>query len=104
MKLVRWLYERFNWQVKLSGFEFPSQGNTESDEIGQRLTNVLLHIHLYPKALQSGFAREHDTMISAAASLGYITSITHDGYISRQWRITSMGLKYLEGEILDARY
>ncbi len=95
-KLVRWLYERLNWQVPISGFESQSRESTESDEIGKRLTEVLFAVHSYPQALQSDYARKEDTYIAAAASLGYITNITHDGYISRQWRITSIGLRYLE--------
>ena len=97
MKWVRWLYERLNWQVKLSGFEYLSLGSTESEALGLRLTEILSVIHHYPQSIQSNFARQEATLVAGAASVGYITSITHDGYLSRQWRITSMGLRYLEG-------
>lgn len=96
MKWVRWLYERLNWRVRISGFASQSQESSESDVIGQRLTDVLLQIHLNPRYLQSDWVRENVVFVAAAASMGYITNITHDGYISRQWRVTSMGLKYLE--------
>ena len=95
-KLVRWLYERLNWQVNILGSESPSQVNSESDEIGQRLTDIVFEIHMEPKAIQSDWARHNDAYVAAAASIGYITNITHDGYVSRRWRITSMGLTYLE--------
>ena len=98
MKWVRWLYERLNWQVNLSDSGYLLQGNTGSEVTGQKLTELLGKVHEYPQFLQSEWARRNDTLVAAAASVGYITSITHDGYLSRQWRITSMGLRYLEGD------
>lgn len=71
-------------------------GSTRSDEIGRGLTDVVEQVHAYPRSLQSNWARENDDLVAAAASLGYITNITHDGYISRSWRVTSMGLRYIE--------
>jgi hypothetical protein len=55
-----------------------------------------MQVHLFPRSLQSDWARRNDVFIAAAASVGYITNITQEGYITRQWRITSMGLRYLE--------
>lgn len=53
-----------------------------------------------PLGLQSNFARANDMDIAALASRGYITSISADGFPTRQWRLTPKGAFYVNLETM----
>lgn len=46
--------------------------------------------------MDSVFARKRIAYISAAASLGYITTLLDSGECGRQWWVTGAGLAYLQ--------
>lgn len=76
-------------------------GSTNSDTIGQRLTDVVQRAYSQPFSLQSDFARVNAFFVAAASSLGYITTRVaprslHYGHL---WRATKEGLRYLEKEL-----
>lgn len=56
---------------------------------------VCEEVNFKPLAIQSDWARQQGQWVSAAASLGLITTKGSDGF-GRQWRLTLVGNLFLE--------
>jgi hypothetical protein len=82
-------------------------GHTTSAATGPRLTDELFNrIDLVVRVvrygrltIQSDWARRCATEVSAAASLGLITTETPEGF-GRVWYVTGKGIDWLEGSEL----
>lgn len=46
--------------------------------------------------MQSNFAREYAVVVAQAASLYLITTRRPDNFFDNTWRVTSMGIGYLQ--------
>ena len=66
-----------------------------TDELDNRLYTVVAHVRRSTLTLQSDVARQLCLDVAAAASLGFITTETDEGF-GRIWRVTSRGIAFLE--------
>jgi hypothetical protein len=64
-------------------------------EIGKKLIDVIKQSYISPFSIQSDYYRANALYVSAAASLGFITTICLDGDITNQWRPTVEGFDYV---------
>jgi hypothetical protein len=61
--------------------------------INKQTWDVLADIWLYPRAIESNYARSYRNDIALLASLGYISVVAPDGMsYTRQWNVTAEGL------------
>jgi len=72
-------------------------GITRLEEIGPRLTDVVIRAHEAPFTVSSDFARQWALFVAIAASEGLITvCLPGPGYDhGNRWVITGYGLDYL---------
>lgn len=65
---------------------------------GRRLTDVVARAWRGGFFVDSLFARRNAAYISAASSLGYISTLIEPGMCGRQWWVTGAGLQYLDSQ------
>src|SRR5688572_27924725 len=97
-------FKLFGTPERTSSSAVPSTGTSTSEPTGPRLTerlecdvaDVVSFAHYNRLAIQSDWARVRATAVSAAASLGLITTESPEGF-GRVWHATALGLYWLEG-------
>lgn len=62
----------------------------------EMVANVVSLAHYDRLSIQGDFARKFATELSAAASLGLVSTETPDGF-GRVWRATAKGILWLDG-------
>ena len=63
------------------------------------MATVVSLAHYDRLSIQGDYARKFATELSAAASLGFVTTETPEGF-GRVWRPTSKGIQWLHGDDL----
>ncbi len=76
--------------------EFPLPESTKWEPTGQKLIDVINKAYLDGFKVSSNFAREYAVFVAQAASMYYITTRRPDNYFDNTWRITSLGIGYLQ--------
>lgn len=62
----------------------------------KRLASVVMYAHLQPFRTKSDFAREQADYVAIASSIGLISVAQGAFTFTREWRVTSKGLRYLQ--------
>lgn len=70
------------------------------DAVGPRLIDVVERAWERGFTLDSDFARNHRNEVAAAASLGFITTKTPQGW-SRRWLVTPRGIDFITIPLRD---
>ena len=106
-KLKSWgqsLLKRFGLPVSTSTSGAHLMGPTKLETTGPKLTDeleglvamVVTECYMGPVSIQSNFARSYAFELGVAASLGFISTETPDGY-TRAWRATTAGITFVQG-------
>lgn len=99
MKLADLPYRALLKLASISSSEFPLPESTKWEATGQRLIDVVNKAYLEGFTTSSNFARENAVFVAQAASLYYITTRRPDDFFDNTWRVTSLGLGYLQENV-----